>query len=74
MSEKIGSMKRIRRSVWLPAILALYLTGSYIYLYIEDSLTPDARSLTLVGASYLLVIALWWLNRRRERTDHNSQQ
>ncbi len=65
-------MKRFRKSIWLTAALALYLTACYVYLYAQGKLSPDGRSLVLVGVSYLLVVGVWWLNRRRERSDRKS--
>lgn len=55
LPEKPVSMKRSRRSTWLPAALALYLTVSYVWLYVNGSIPLDARSVALVGLSYALV-------------------
>lgn len=66
-------MKRSRRSTWLPAALALYLTVSYVWLYVNGSIPLDARSVALVGLSYTLVACLWWVNRRRERAGKNDK-
>ncbi|HIU89003.1 MAG TPA: hypothetical protein IAC71_01945 [Candidatus Caccomonas pullistercoris] len=66
-------MKRSRRSTWLPAALALYLTVSYVWLYVNGSIPLDARSVALVGLSYALVACLWWVNRRRERAGKNDK-
>ena len=62
LPEKPVSMKRSRRSTWLPAALALYLTVSYVWLYVNGSIPLDARSVALVGLSYALVACLWWVN------------
>lgn len=66
-------MKRSRRSTWLPAALALYLTVSYVWLYVNGSIPLDARSVARVGLSYALVACLWWVNRRRERAGKNDK-
>ncbi len=60
-------MKRSRRSTWLPAALALYLTVSYVWLYFNGFIPPTTRSVVFIGLSYVLVLGLWWVNRRRER-------
>ncbi len=73
LPEKPVSMKRSRRSTWLPAALALYLTVSYVWLYVNGSIPLDARSVALVGLSYALVACLWWVNRRRGRARQDDK-
>ena len=48
-------MKRSRRSTWLPAALALYLTVSYVWLYFNGFIPPTTRSVVFIGLSYVLV-------------------
>lgn len=66
--------RRFRRAVWLPVALALYLTASYIYLYWKGNLQLTPRHMGIVALSYVLVVALWWVNRRRERAEQGFTQ
>lgn len=56
-----------------PGRLALYLTVSYVWLYVNGSIPLDARSVALVGLSYALVACLWWVNRRRGRARQDDK-
>lgn len=66
-------MRRFDKTTWLPVALALYLTGSYVYLYIDDKLHPSWSTAGLVALSYVLVVVLWAVNRRRRRGPQKSE-
>lgn len=66
-------MKRLSRRTWLPVALLLYLTASYVYLYIKGDFELNAKSLALAALSYVLVAAVWWINRRRSQPDGKNK-
>ena len=59
-------MGRIRKSVWLPVLLAVYLTVYYIYLFMEGKIPLDLKSLGIIALSYILVAVLWYINNRKK--------
>lgn len=67
-------MRRYRKSVWLPALLFVYATGLFIYSFVWGEVKLDVRSALVMGVTYLLVFAIWLLNRRRERSAENHRR
>ena len=59
-------MGRIRKSVWLPVLLAVYLTVYYIYLFIEGKIPLDLKSFGIIVLSYVLVAVLWFMNNKKK--------
>lgn len=60
-------MKRIRKSIWLSALLFIYATALFVYYLIWGGARLDARTIGVMAVTYLLVGAVWFLNHRRER-------
>lgn len=60
-------MKRPKKSTWLCAVLFLYVTATAFLLAPKNQeISLLEKSLT-IGVSYLAIVLLWFLLRRKER-------
>lgn len=60
-------MKRYRKSIIMPLALFIYATVMAIYFIPRNHEMSDAEKWGTVGASYLIIIALWWVLRKKEQ-------
>ncbi len=49
------------------AILFIYTTGMYIYLFPRNHEMSNTEKWSIIGVSYAVLILLWFLMRRRNR-------
>lgn len=59
-------MKKIRKSNLLTAILFIYTTIMYIYLFPRNHEMSDTKKWVIVAISYAVLVILWFVLRRRE--------
>lgn len=59
-------MKKIRKSNLLTAILFIYTTIMYIYLFPRNHEMSDTKKWVIVATSYAVLVILWFVLRRRE--------
>lgn len=59
-------MKKLKKSTVLPLILFVYVTATAAYLLPRNHEISSTEKWVTVGASYLIVLALWWLLRKKE--------
>ncbi len=59
-------MKKIRKSNLLTAILFIYTTIMYIYLFPRNHEMSDTKKWIIVATSYAVLVILWFVLRRRE--------
>ncbi|MBQ2878240.1 MAG: hypothetical protein IJE42_04825 [Bacteroidaceae bacterium] len=59
-------MKKIRKSNLLTAILFIYTTIMYIYLFPRNHEMSDTKKWVIVATSYVVLVILWFVLRRRE--------
>lgn len=67
-------MKRIQKSLWLPALLFIYATALFVYYLVWGGVSLDLRTAGIMGVTYLLVAIVWFLNQRREREAKNKNR
>ncbi len=67
-------MKRIQKSLWLPALLFIYATALFVYYLVWGGVSLDLRTAGIMGVTYLLVATVWFLNRRREKDTKKQKQ
>ncbi|MBQ3188325.1 MAG: hypothetical protein IJA04_07550 [Bacteroidaceae bacterium] len=60
-------MKKIRKSNLLTAILFIYTTIMYIYLFPRNHEISDTKKWVIVATSYAVLVILWFVLRRREK-------
>lgn len=56
------------------AILFIYTTCMYIYLFPRNQEMSDTEKWTIVGVSYVALVLLWFLLRRRRRMRMEREQ
>ena len=59
-------MKKIRKSNLLTAILFIYTTIMYIYLFPRNHEMSDTKKWVIIATSYAVLVILWFVLRRRE--------
>ena len=65
---KIIVMNKIYyRTLWLPVLLTIYVTASYVYLFVKGSIDHSAKSYLLIGLSYLCVGGIFYFRFKRIR-------
>lgn len=58
--------RKIEKSVWLPLAFLIYSCSIYIY-WIPRSTASTLAIVVTVGVNLLIIAALWWLLRKKER-------
>ena len=61
------SMRFLRRPGLTVALLFAYTTGMYIYFFPRNTEMSDTEKWLIVAASYVMLLVLWLVLRRRER-------
>lgn len=56
------------------ALLFLYTTGMYIYLFPKNTEMSDIEKWCVVGVSYATLVLLWFLLRRRQRLRREREE
>ncbi|MBR2301532.1 MAG: hypothetical protein IKA41_06230 [Bacteroidaceae bacterium] len=56
------------------ALLFLYTTGMYIYLFPRNTEMSDIEKWSIVGVSYATLVLLWFLLRRRQRLRREREE
>lgn len=60
-------MGLLRKPNLIIALLLVYTTCMYIYFFPRNTEMSNTEKWTIVGVSYALLVALWFLLRRKER-------
>lgn len=60
-------MKRYKKSNWLTILLLVYVTGMAVYLVPRNTETGDLEKYLTVAASYVIVLLLWFVLRKKEK-------
>lgn len=60
-------MKKYKKSVWLSVLLFIYVTVMAIYFLPRNTQIGETEKYLTVGASYVIVLLLWFVLRRKER-------
>lgn len=60
-------MKKYKKSSWLTALLFVYVTAMAIYFLPRNTQTGDTEKYLTVAASYVIILLLWFVLRRKER-------
>ena len=56
------------------ALLFVYTTGMYIYVFPRNSEMGTAEKWAIVCVSYAMLVVLWFLLRRRERLRREREE
>lgn len=60
-------MLRSKKPWLIPSLLALYATGMFIYLIPRNHESSMAEKITVVTATYALLVVLYFLLRKKEK-------
>ncbi len=60
-------MKKVKRSVWIIAVLFIYITAMCAYLAPRNTDISTTEKIVTVASSYVVLILLWFVLRRKER-------
>lgn len=58
--------KKIRKSTWMALALGVYVTAMAVYFLPRNTEISDTEKYVTLGASYVIVLALWLVLRRKE--------
>ena len=67
-------MRFIKNPNLTVAILFVYTTGMYIYLFPRNTEMSDIEKWCIVGVSYMALVLLWFLLRRRSRLRREREE
>ena len=64
---KYYKMKKIKKHNLVVGLLFAYTTGMYIYFVPRNNELDTVENWCIVGVSYLLLVILWFVMRKRDR-------
>lgn len=67
-------MKSLKNHNIIIALLFIYTTCMYIYLFPRNHEMSDTKKWTIVAVSYLLLLILWFVLRRRNRLRREREE
>ena len=59
--------KKFKKSVWFPLALFLYTTAMAVYFLPRNTEISDTEKWTTIGASYGIIVLLWYVLQLKER-------
>ncbi len=59
---------KIEKSVWMPLAFLIYSGTIYAYWLPRSTASPLKIAVT-VGVNILIIVALWWLYRKKEKME-----
>ena len=66
-------MKKPPKSVWLPALMALYAVVFFVYEFFVREVGFTAHNLSVMAGAIIMIAAVWWINRTNERRKNSPQ-
>lgn len=66
-------MKKMKKSTWIASLLFIYATVLFVYYFVWRGAALDIRNIGVMAVTYLLVLIVWYLNRRREKEKENNK-
>ena len=66
-------MKKPPKSVWLPALMALYAVVFFVYEFFVREVGFTPRNLSVMIGAVIMIAAVWWINRANERRKGRPQ-
>lgn len=71
-------MRKPPKSVWLPALMALYAVVFFVYEFFVREVGFTPRNLSVMAGAAIMIAAVWWINRmnekRKDQTQSDSEQ
>ena len=60
-------MKKFKKSTWMPLALLIYTTAMAAYFLPKNSEISTTEKWVTFGASYVIIVVLWYVLRLKER-------
>lgn len=67
-------LPKLHRYLWMPAILLVFITASFIYLALTGGIPNTRESYLMILGSYLITGLLFGLRLMRIRRDRRAQE
>lgn len=65
--------KKIRKSTWLTFALFIYVSAMAIYFLPRNTMISNTEKYVTLGVSYVIVVALWFVLRWKEKKAGSSK-
>lgn len=59
--------KKLRKSTWLTLALFIYVSMMAVYFLPRNTMISDTEKYITLSASYVIVVALWFVLRKKEK-------
>ena len=66
-------MRKTPKSVWLPALMALYAIVFFVYEFFIRKVGFSPRNLSVMAGAVIMIAAVWWINRMNEKRKDTPQ-
>lgn len=66
-------MKKLKKSVWITAILFIYITAVTLYLAPKNTEISSTEKTVTIVSSYVVLILLWFVLRRKEKAQQRRR-
>ncbi len=73
-AKNIRNMRFLKNPNITVAILFIYTTCMYIYLFPRNQEMSDNEKWTIIGVSYAALVVLWFLLRRRSKMRREREE
>jgi Na+/H+ antiporter NhaC len=65
---------KIRKSTWLPLALLIYVSVMAVYMLPRNSEMGDMEKYITLFVSYIIVIVLWFVLRKKEKLQQKHRE
>lgn len=66
--------KKFKKSTWLTLALFIYVTAMAVYFLPRNTEISDTEKYITLGASYVIVLALWFVLRKKEQAQERRKE
>ena len=67
-------MKRIKKSVWLPLVLLVYISATAVYLLPKNTTISTSEKYWTIAGGYVIVGVLWLVLRYKEKLHARAEE
>lgn len=67
-------MKKLKKSTWVTLALLIYVSATAFYLLPRNTEISTTEKYVTLGVSYLIVLALWLVLRKKEQMQQRRRE